>query len=255
MDDGMADSMVIGRNPVLEALKAGRPINRIFIARGAGEGSIRAIVARAREAGITISECDRKQLDRLAGGGGHQGVVAQAAAWAYSEVDELLETARGRGEDPLLLVLDGVEDPRNLGSLLRTCEAVGAHGVIIPERRSAGLTSVVAKASAGAIEHVKVARVTNLSRTVENLKEKGLWIAGADGEAKTLYCDADLSGPLALVLGSEGKGISPNLKKKCDFAVRLPMKGHLNSLNVSVAGAVILYERLRQVEPKIAELD
>lgn len=245
-----AGELIAGRNPVLEALKAGRAINRLVVARGAGEGSIRAILAQAREARIPVSEVDRRRLDELAGGTNHQGVVAQIAARGYVQVEEILEVARVRGEDPLILILDGVEDPRNLGSLLRTAEAAGVHGVIIPERRSAGLTSVVAKASAGAIEHIGVARVTNLARLVEQLKEKGLWIAGAHGEAETVYHQANLTGPLGIILGGEGKGIGPNLRNKCDFLVCLPMKGRVNSLNVGVAGAVMLYEVLRQKELK-----
>jgi len=235
-----------GRNPVLEALRAGRAINRLLVARGAREGSIRQVVALARERGVTVQEVDRERLDAMAQGRNHQGVIALAAAHRYYDLDELLERAAASGEDPLLLVLDGIEDPQNLGSLLRTADAAGVHGVIIPERRAVGLTETVAKVSAGAVEYVPVARVTNIARTLDTLKEKGYWIVGTHQDARELYHEARLTGPLAVVIGSEGKGMSRLVREKCDFVVRLPMCGHVTSLNAAVAGAILIYEIRRQ---------
>lgn len=240
------EDRIVGRNPVLEALRAGRPIHKLLIARGATEGSVRVIRAQAREQGIPVQEVDRARLDELAGTPHHQGVVALAAARAYVDVDTILARARQRGEDPLVLILDGIEDPQNLGSLIRTADACGAHGVIIPARRAAGLTAAVAKASAGAVEWVPVARVTNLARTLEALKAAGLWICGTGPDAPTAYYEARLTGPLGVVIGSEGRGMHRLVAEKCDFTVRIPMKGQVGSLNAAVAGAVILYEVVRQ---------
>lgn len=235
-----------GRNPVLEALRAGRAINKLLVAKGSKEGSIREILSVAKEAGIIVQELDRSRLDALAEGRNHQGVIALVAAHRYYEVDEILAQAKAKGEDPLVLILDGIEDPQNLGSLLRTANAVGAHGVIIPERRAVGLTETVAKVSAGAVEYVPVARVTNIARTIEELKEQGLWVVGTHQEGKELYYQARLTGPLAVVIGSEGKGIGRLVAEKCDFMVRLPMLGQVTSLNAAVAGAILLYEIRRQ---------
>ena len=235
-----------GRIPVLEALKAGREINKLLVAKGAREGSILQVIGAAREAGLIIQEVDRARLDQLAEGRNHQGVIAMAAAHNYAEVDDIFAKAQAKGEDPLILVLDGIEDPQNLGSLLRTADAVGAHGIIIPERRAAGLTETVAKVSAGAVEYVPVARVVNIARTLEELKEKGVWVVGTHQDAKELYHQARLTGPLAVVIGSEGKGIGRLISEKCDFMVRLPMLGHVTSLNAAVAGAILVYEIRRQ---------
>lgn len=235
-----------GRNPVLEALRAGREINKLLVAKGAREGSIREVVAVARAAGVIIQEVDRERLDALAQGRNHQGVIAMAAAHRYYDLDEILERAAASGQDPLLLVLDSIEDPQNLGSLLRTADAAGVHGVIIPERRAVGLTETVAKVSAGAVEYVPVARVTNIARTLDELKEKGFWVAGTDQDAKELYYEARLTGPLVVVIGSEGKGMGRLVAEKCDFNVRLPMLGHVTSLNAAVAGAILIYEIRRQ---------
>lgn len=235
-----------GRNPVLEALRAGRAINKLLVAKGSQEGSIRQILALAKEAGIVVQEQDRSRLDALAEGRAHQGVIAMVAAHRYYEVEDLLARAKEKGEDPLVLILDGIEDPQNLGSLLRTADAVGAHGVIIPERRAVGLTETVAKVSAGAVEYVPVARVTNTARTIEELKEQGFWVVGTHQDGKELYHQARLTGPLAVVIGSEGKGIGRLVAEKCDFMVRLPMLGHVTSLNAAVAGAILLYEIRRQ---------
>jgi 23S rRNA (guanosine2251-2'-O)-methyltransferase len=239
-------SQIEGRNPVLEALRAGRSINKLLVAKGSREGSIREVLALAREKGVLVQEVDRARLDTLAGGRAHQGVIALVAAHRYYEVDEILARAKEKGEDPLILILDGIEDPQNLGSLLRTADAAGVHGVIIPERRAVGLTETVAKVSAGAMEYVLVARVTNIARTIEELKEAGLWVVGTHQEGKELYHQARLTGPLAVVIGSEGKGIGRLVAEKCDFMVRLPMLGHVTSLNAAVAGAILIYEVRRQ---------
>lgn len=242
----MAEEHIAGRNPVLEALRAGRPIHRLLVARGAMEGSIRQIRALARERGVPVQEVDRARLDALSGGVRHQGVVAVAAVREYASLDDILSRARAAGEDPLVLVLDGIEDPQNLGSLLRTSDAVGVHGVLIPERRAAGLTPAVAKVAAGAVEHVPVARVTNLPRAIAGLKEAGLWVCGATPGAPTVYHEARLTGPLAVVIGGEDRGLGRLVAEACDFTVRIPMRGHLNSLNAAVAGAILLYEVRRQ---------
>ncbi len=235
-----------GRNPVLEALRSGRTINRILVAKGAREGSIREVVALARRQGIIVQEVARERLDAMARGRNHQGVIALAAAQRYYDLDEVLERAAASGEDGLLLVLDGIEDPQNLGSLLRTADAAGVHGVIIPERRAVGLTETVAKVSAGAVEYVPVARVTNIARTLDALKERGYWVVGTHQDADDLYYEDRLTGPLAVVIGSEGRGMSRLVGEKCDFTVRLPMLGQVTSLNAAVAGAILLYEIRRQ---------
>lgn len=235
-----------GRIPVLEALRAGREINKLLVAKGAREGSIREVLAVARKAGIIVQEVDRERLDAMAQGRNHQGVIALAASHRYYSLDEILERAAASGEDPLLLVLDGIEDPQNLGSLLRTADAAGVHGLVIPERRAVGLTETVAKVSAGAVEYVPVARVTNIGRTLDELKEKGFWVVGTHQDARELYYEARLTGPLAVVIGSEGKGMGRLVAEKCDFTVRLPMQGHVTSLNAAVAGAILIYEVRRQ---------
>ncbi len=235
-----------GRNPVLEALRSGREINKLLVAKGSREGSIREVISLAREAGVIIQEVDRQRLDALAPGRNHQGVIAMVAAHTYADVEDIFARAAQSGEDPFILVLDGIEDPQNLGSLLRTADAAGVHGVIIPERRAAGLTETVAKVSAGAIEYVPVARVTNIGRTVDELKERGAWVVGTHQEGKELYYQAKLGGPLAVVIGSEGKGVSRLVAEKCDFMVRLPMLGRVTSLNAAVAGAILIYEVRKQ---------
>lgn len=244
--DGSASALIEGRNPVLEALRGGRPVHRLFVAQDAREGSVREIVARAREAGVPVIESDRARLDRMSETGRHQGVIAVAAARAYADLDDCLEAARARGEPPLLLLCDGLEDPHNLGAVLRVADAAGAHGVVIGQHRSVGLTPAVARSSAGAVEHVRVARVTNLTRAAEALKQAGLWIVGAHHEAETAHYEASLTGPLAVVIGGEGRGIGPNLRQHCDLLVRIPMRGVVDSLNASVAAAVLVYEVVRQ---------
>lgn len=235
-----------GRNPVLEALRAGREINKLLVARGSREGSIREVIGLARQAGVIIQEVERSRLDTLAAGRNHQGVIAMAAAHGYVDIDEILQRAASLGQDPFVLVLDGIEDPQNLGSLLRTADAAGVHGILIPERRAAGLTETVGKVSAGAIEYVPVARITNVAMALEDLKKRGLWVVGADQSGRELYHQARLTGPLAVVIGSEGRGMGRVVASKCDFVVRLPMLGHVTSLNAAVAGAVLVYEIRRQ---------
>jgi 23S rRNA (guanosine2251-2'-O)-methyltransferase len=231
---------------VLEALRAGRDINKIWLSAQAQRHLAQPILEAARARGIVVQQADKRKLDSLVPGFPHQGVVAQAAAAAYAEVDDLLARAAERGEPPLLVLLDEVEDPHNLGSVLRTADCAGAHGVIVPKRRSALLTAAVAKASAGAIEHVPVARVANLAQTIDRLKEAGVWIAGADAAAPGDVYGTDLTGPVAVVIGSEGSGLSRLVRDKCDFLVSLPMFGRIQSLNASVAAGVILYEAVRQ---------
>ena len=231
-------NLLVGRNPIREALRAGRDIEKLLVARGELIGSAREIVAMAHEQKIVVQEVDRARLDAMAPN--HQGLIAVASAYAYQTVDAMMELAKRRGEAPFLVILDGVTDPHNLGAVIRSAECVGAHGVIIPERRAVGLTPAAVKASAGAVEHIPVARETNLTRTIERLKKDGVWIYGAamDGED---FRKVDFSGPAALVIGSEGEGISRLVQESCDKLVSLPMKGHIGSLNASVAAGVLLY--------------
>jgi 23S rRNA (guanosine2251-2'-O)-methyltransferase len=238
--------LLVGKNPVLEALRAKRPLNRILIAPGGDQNSIREILAVAQERNIPIQYVEKKHLSRMAGGGNHQGVIAQVSPKEYVEWEKLLEIAAGKKEDPLLLLLDGIEDPHNLGAILRTAEAVGVHGVIIPKHRAVPLTWGVAKSSAGAIEYVPVAKVTNLAMTMEKLKEMGCWIVGTDPAAPQSYFEANLQGPLVVVMGGENKGMGKLVRSKCDFLVKIPMRGRINSLNVSVAASLVLYEIVRQ---------
>ena len=237
-------NLLIGRNPVAEAIKSGRTIDRILMQKD-GEGSIKKIAAMAREEGIQLQYVDKIVLDKLAPGRPHQGVAAYAAAHAYAELEDILDAADEKGEAPLVVLLDGLEDPHNLGAILRSADGAGAHGVVIPSRRSVSLTETVAKASAGAIEYVPVAKVGNLASAIDELKERGLWIAAVDMDGEP-YSEADLSGALALVIGGEGRGVSRLIKEKCDLCVSIPMKGRVNSLNASNAAAVVLYEAERQ---------
>lgn len=235
-----------GRNPVLEALKAGRTINKILIAKGEREGSIRQIAAMAKEMGITIQEVDRRNLDSVSLTKSHQGVIAYVSVKEYVEVDDILKAAENSGKHPFILILDEINDAHNLGSILRTADAVGVHGVIIPKRRAVGLTSVVAKASAGAIEYVPVARVTNIAQTIDYLKKNNIWVIGTDQTGDKEFYKSDLKGPIALVIGSEGEGMGRLVREKCDFVVQIPMMGNISSLNASVAAAVVMYEILKQ---------
>lgn len=235
-----------GRNPVLEALKSDRPINKIVVSKGDKEGSIRQLIALAREKGIVVQETDRSNLDKVSITHAHQGVIAYVAIKDYVEVDDILEAAASKGEPPFIIILDGITDPQNLGSILRTADAVGAHGVIIPKRRAVGLSSVVSKASAGAVEYVPVARVTNIAQTIEYLKKNNIWVIGTDQSGREAFYEADLKGALALVVGSEGEGMGKLVTEKCDIVVNIPMKGKISSLNAAVAGAIVMYEISRQ---------
>lgn len=237
------EDIIAGRNAVMEALKAGRALDSVLVARGDRQGSISAILARCRDAGILVKETDSRKLDSMAAN--HQGVIALAACKEYATVEELFAVAEAKGEPPFFLVCDELEDPHNLGAILRTAEASGAHGVIVPRRRSVGLTSTVYKASAGAVEYVPVARVTNLVETLKDLKERGVWVYGLDMDGED-WCATDLTGAMALVVGSEGRGISRLVRENCDFVLSLPMAGRINSLNASVACGIVLYEAARQ---------
>jgi 23S rRNA (guanosine2251-2'-O)-methyltransferase len=237
-----------GRNPIMEAIKAGRTINKLWVAKRAEKpdpGLLR-LVALAREAGAVVLEVDRRVLDQMSETHGHQGVIAQVAVHAYTDLDVLIRTVREKGEKPFILLLNDLQESYNLGSILRIADAAGVHGVVIPQRRSVGLDAAVAKASAGAIEHVPVCRVTNLSQTIEQLKKDGFWITGTDASAETTYQEADWSGDLLVLIGSEGHGISPSLLKQCDFLVSIPMRGKVNSLNAAVATGIIVFEAARQ---------
>ncbi len=237
-------NLIIGRNPVAEAVKSGRTIDKILMQRD-GEGSIKKIASMARERGLQIQYVEKIALDRLCPGRPHQGVAAMAAVHDYADLSRVLERAGSLGEDPFVILLDGLEDPHNLGAILRSAEGAGAHAVVIPSRRAVGLTETVAKASAGAIEYVPVAKAGNLARTIEELKEKGLWVTGLDMEGIP-YSQASLKGPVALVVGGEGGGLSRLIREKCDQVVSIPMKGKINSLNASNAAAVLLFEVQRQ---------
>lgn len=239
----MKDYIIEGRNPVLEVIQSGRAINKLMIADGNREGSIKKIIAKAKEKGIVISYVDKAKINSMSQSDNHQGVIAFVAAYDYVELDDMLNGIEG---PPFLIVLDEINDPHNLGSIMRTADAVGAHGIIIPKRRAVGLTPVVAKTSAGAIEYIPVCRVTNLARTIDALKERGIWVAGADMAGQQTHFQANFEGPIALVMGNEGQGISRLVKEKCDFLVNIPMIGKVSSLNASVAASVIMYEIFKQ---------
>jgi len=235
-----------GRNALTEALRSGRTIDKVFIASGETDRGLQRLAAQAREAGAVVVPVDRRKLDQMSVSHSHQGVSALAAAREYFSVDDILQTAAERGEAPLIVICDELSDPHNLGAILRSAECAGAHGVIIPKRRSVGLTAVVAKASAGAVEYMKVARVTNISATIEQLKEKGVWIFGTAAEGAIPMYQADLKGPAAIVIGSEGDGMSRLVREKCDVTVSIPMRGQITSLNASAAASILLYEAVRQ---------
>lgn len=239
------DNLVVGRNAVIELIKSGREIENILIAKGEREGSVSKIIALAKEKGIVIKNVDRKKLDFISAGANHQGVAANVPAHEYSSVEEILDYAESRNEAPFLVICDEIEDSHNLGAIIRTAEACGVHGIIIPKRRNVGLNFIVAKTSCGALEYVKVARVANINSTIDRLKKENIWIYAADMDGQ-LWSKTDFSGGVALVVGSEGKGVGANIKKNCDITVSLPMKGKVNSLNASVAAGVIMYEIARQ---------
>ena len=238
------NNIICGRNPVLEALRSGREIDRLFVAHGTGGGSVTAIIAKCRAKGILIKEISPQKLDYYCGGANHQGVAVMFASQEYATVDDMFALAETRGEKPFLIICDEIEDPNNLGAIIRTAEATGVHGVIIPERRSASLNATVAKAACGALEYVPVARVTNIANTIDALKERGVWVLGADMDGND-YTKTDFDTPCALVIGNEGKGIGALTAKKCDAILSLPMLGKINSLNASVAAGILMYEVVR----------
>ncbi len=247
MKDFETDSgLVEGRNAVLEALRAGAAVDKLYVAKGSTDHTLGRIISQAKKQGIVVVEADRRKLDAMSVTHSHQGVIAAAAVKAYATVEEILENARQKGEKPLLVVCDEISDPHNLGAIIRTAECAGAHGVVIPKRRSAGLTAVVEKTSAGAVSYLPVARVPNISALLKDLKEQGLWVFGTAAEGGTSLYDADLKCPAAVVIGSEGDGMSRLVRENCDFLISIPMKGHISSLNASAAAAVLLYEALRQ---------
>ena len=237
--------MVEGRNAVIEAFRSGKPVDKLFVLDGCQDGPVRTIIREAKKHDTIINFVTRERLDQISETKKHQGVIAYAAAYEYSEVEDMLELAKKKGEDPFLILLDNIEDPHNLGAIIRTAYLAGAHGVIIPKRRAVGLTATVAKTSAGALNYTPVAKVTNLAKTMEELKEKGLWFVCADMGGESMY-RLNLTGPIGMVIGNEGDGVSRLVKEKCDFIASIPMKGDIDSLNASVAAGVLAYEIVRQ---------
>ena len=240
------NDLIEGRNAVIEALRAGRTIDKIFIAKGDVDKTLGHIASKARSAGIVVTEADRRKLDAMSQTHAHQGVIALCAVKEYSTIEDMLAVAAERGEAPFLVLCDEISDPHNLGAIIRTAECAGAHGVIIPKRRSAGLTSIVGKTSAGAVSYVPVARVPNIPALLEQLQKEGVWVFGTAAEGTTELYSADLKGPAAIVIGSEGEGMTRLVREKCDFLVSIPMKGKISSLNASAAAAILLYEAVRQ---------
>lgn len=240
------NDLIEGRNAVIEALRAGRTIDKIFIAKGDVDKTLGHIASKARSAGIVVTEADRRKLDAMSQTHAHQGVIALCAVKEYSTIEDMLAVAAERGEAPFLVLCDEISDPHNLGAIIRTAECAGAHGVIIPRRRSVGLTAVVGKASAGALEYMPVARVANLVATIRDLKARGIWVFGTAADGDTTLTGADLRGPAAIVIGNEGSGMSRLVAESCDLKVSIPLKGHISSLNASTAAAVLLYEAVRQ---------
>ena len=241
----MNENAIEGRNAVLEAFRAGKTVDKLYVQEGLKDGPILSIVREANKQGSRILYSDKESLNRMSEDGKHQGVIAMVASYAYAELGDILARAREKGEDPFLILLDGIEDPYNLGAIIRTANQVGAHGVVINKNRAVGLTASVARTSAGALNYTPVAKVTNMARTIEELKKEGLWFAAADMDGEEMY-RINLKGPLGLVIGNEGKGVSELVRKKCDFTARIPMLGQIDSLNASVAAGVLAYEVLRQ---------
>jgi 23S rRNA (guanosine2251-2'-O)-methyltransferase len=239
------ENRIEGRNAVLEAFRSGKTIDKLYVQDGCQDGPVRSITREAKRHDTIINYVAKERLDQLSETGRHQGVIAVSAAYAYAEVEDILKNAEEKGEPPFIIILDGIEDPHNLGAIIRTANQAGAHGVIIPKRRAVGLTATVARASAGAINYTPVAKVTNLSQTIKELKERGIWFACADMDGTLMY-DLDLTGPIGLVIGNEGDGVSALVKKNCDFVASIPMKGDIDSLNASVAAGVLSYEIVRQ---------
>ena len=237
---------VEGRNSVLELLESGKDINKIYITKGEKHGSINKIIAKAKEKRVILVEKDKRQMEEIAQTPNYQGVIAIVPPFEYCEIEDILEEAKNKNEAPFVLILDSIEDPHNLGSIIRTAETAGVHGIIIPKRRAASVNSTVSKVSAGAVEYMKIARVTNLSDAIQKLKDAGLWICGTDIQTETYYNEQDLTGPLGIVIGNEGVGMSEKIIKNCDFLVKIPMKGKITSLNASVSAGIVIYEAVRQ---------
>ena len=243
-DENAYEDVIAGRNAVMELLKSSKDINKIFIERGEKHGSINEIIARAKEARVVTVEVEKSKLDQMADN--HQGVVAVVPPFNYCELEDVLDIAKAKGEDPFIIILDGIEDPHNLGSIIRTAETAGVHGVVIPKRRTVAVNSTVAKTSAGATAYVKIARVNNINDAIRRLKDAGLWIIGTAGEAKTEYYNQDLKGPIAIIIGNEGAGMSKLVKENADILIKIPMLGQISSLNASVSAGIVMYEAVKQ---------
>jgi 23S rRNA (guanosine2251-2'-O)-methyltransferase len=243
--EDIREDIIEGRNAVIEALRSGRTIENILIAKGDREGAVNLITALAKEKGVVIKEVDRRKLDSMSSTASHQGVIAQTSPYSYCEVEDIIQDAKDKGEDPFIIILDEIEDPHNLGSIIRTAEVCGAHGIVIPKRRNVGVTAAVYKSSVGAVEYVKIAKVTNVNKVIDQLKNQGVWVYGADMDGEEYCYQANLKGSVALVIGSEGRGISRLTKEKCDKLIKIPMRGNVNSLNASVAAGIIMYEVLK----------
>ena len=244
----LSEGLIEGRNAVTEALRSGRTIDKVYVAEGSTDRSLAHLAAEAKQAGAVVIHTDRRKLDQMSATGAHQGIIAAVAAHEYASVEDILENAAQKGEPALIVICDELSDPHNLGAILRTAECAGAHGVIIPKRRSVGLTAVVAKTSAGAVEYLPVARVANIANTIRELKEQGVWIYGTAADGASGLYRTDLTGPAAIVIGNEGEGMSRLVRESCDVLVSIPMKGRISSLNASAAATVLLYEALRQRE-------
>ena len=240
------EDQVEGRNAVLELLESGKDINKIYVTKGEKHGSINKIIAKAKEQRVIVVEKDKRQMEQLAQNDNYQGVIAIVPPYEYCEIEDILQEAQQKGQEPFVLILDGIEDPHNLGSIIRTAETAGVHGIIIPKRRAAAVNSTVNKVSAGAVQYMKIARVTNITDAIEKLKKEGLWICGTDINTDTYYYSQDLTGPLVIVIGNEGNGISEKVKKNCDFLVKIPMNGKVTSLNASVSTGIVVYEAVKQ---------
>ena len=244
--DDSGEFKVEGRNAVIELLKSGKPVNKVFIQKGERQGSINEVIKLAKKNNNLISEVEKSKLDTLSDTGHHQGVIAFVSAVEYKNIDDIFALASERNEDPFIMIADEIEDPHNLGALIRTAECAGCHGVIIPKRRAVGVTEVVAKTSVGATQYVPIVRVNNINETIKELQDRGVWIVGTDGSAQTLYTEQDMTGSIAIIIGSEGKGMGTLTMKNCDFLVKIPMMGKITSLNASVSGGIVVFEALRQ---------
>lgn len=245
MENSIESNIIEGRNAVIEAFRSGKTVDKVLIFEGCQDGPINTIVREAKKHNVLIKYVKKDRLDKVSETGKHQGVIAYVAAYKYSEVEDILENARSKGEAPFIIILDGIEDPHNLGAIIRTANQAGAHGIIIPKRRAVGLTSTVARTSAGAINYTPVAKVTNIANTIEDLKKEGMWFVCADMDGEVMY-NLDLKGPIGLVIGNEGEGVGRLVKEKCDFVAKIPMKGDIDSLNASVAMGILSYEIVRQ---------